>query len=191
MIRLLRCAIKPAALVVLLCLVLSGCAGPSGGTLPPVPAGAYRLDAEDRVRVTVFGQPDLSGTYRIDSAGSVAMPLIGTVSARGLTEQQLEQALVTRFAQGFLREPQVSVEVAEYRPFYILGEVRQPGQYSYAPGMTVLSAIAVGGGYTYRARKDRVVIARRTAEGEILEAAVAPTTPIQPGDVITIRERVF
>ena len=168
------------------------CGSAQRGDLPAVSATTYRLDTNDTVRITVFGQEELTDQYTVDSAGTIAMPLIGAVEARSRSETELERTIAAKLSQGFLRDPSVSVEVVEYRPFYILGEVRSPGQYPYRPGMTVQSAVAVGGGYTYRARKDEVLVARRRADGSgVVEAAVDPVTEISPGDVITIRERLF
>jgi protein involved in polysaccharide export with SLBB domain len=149
---------------------------------------SYRLDAGDKVRITVFNEENLSGEFEIDGRGALAYPLVGTIAAQGLTPRELEQALVTKLNQGYLRDPSVSVEVLSYRPFYILGEVRTPGSYPYVNDMTVLNAVALAGGYTYRARTSSAVIKR---SGSDTEETVDPTTQVFPGDMITIKERYF
>lgn len=149
---------------------------------------SYRLDAGDKVRITVFNEENLSGEFEIDGRGALAYPLVGTMHAQGLTPRELEQALVARLNQGYLRDPSVSVEVLTYRPFYILGEVRTPGSYPYVNDMTVLNAVALAGGYTYRARTGSATIKRA---GSTTEETVEPTAQVFPGDVITIKERYF
>jgi polysaccharide export outer membrane protein len=151
-------------------------------------AESYRLDAGDKVRITVFNEENLSGEFEIDGRGSLAYPLVGTIAAQGLTPRGLEQAVIAKLNQGYLRDPSVSVEVLSYRPFYILGEVRTPGSYPYVNDMTVLNAVALAGGYTYRARTSSAMIKR---SGSNTEETVEPTTQVFPGDVITIKERYF
>lgn len=156
-------------------------------------APAYRLGAGDALRVTVFGEPDLSGGFTVDGAGRVALPLIGEVRVGGLTVPEAEAAVVAHLADGYLRHPRVAIEVTNYRPFYILGEVRAPGSYPYAAGMTVMSAVALAGGFTYRADEDDVTITAPGGEGDAAsqarEAALADA--VLPGDVILIGERFF
>lgn len=150
----------------------------------------YRLDAGDRLRVTVFGQDDLSNTYTVDKAGMIAFPLVGAVPARGSTPNQLEGTIAAKLRNGFLREPDISVEVDRYRPFYIMGEVGAPGQYTYVPGMTVQNAIAVAGGFTPRAQQESSDITRQV-NGRVLSGRVPISDPILPGDTIYVRERLF
>jgi polysaccharide export outer membrane protein len=153
---------------------------------------AYRLDTGDRLRIVVFGQEVLSNSYFVDAAGQVTVPLIGAVSARGLTTQQLARAVAARLRAGFIREPHVAIEVEVYRPFFILGEVTLPGQYPYVPNMTVETAVAIAGGFTPRAYRSDVKIDRPTA-GEALRsrASVPLLTRVQPGDTIVVKERWF
>ena len=125
--------------------------------------GPYTLDAGDKLRIVVFGQDTLSNTYIVDAEGRVSLPLIGTVNARGMTTAQLSGAIKSRLSQGFIRDPSVAVEVEVYRPFFVLGEVTYPGQYPYVPNMTVENAIAIAGGFTPRAAKDRVSVTRKCA----------------------------
>lgn len=150
-------------------------------------ADAYRLGAGDRVRVLVFGEEELSGTFSIDGEGRVALPLVGTVAVGGLSAPEAERAIAGRLADGYLREPRVAVEVLDRRPFYILGEVRTPGAYPYADGLTVLGAVAVAGGFTYRADEDDIEITRNGGEPEVMPTEAA----VRPGDVIRVRQRLF
>jgi len=172
---------------------LAGCASPY---LPAPPAfhkilqQPYRLDAGDRLRVTVFEQDDLTNTYVVDKAGYIAFPLVGSVPARGSTIKQLESNIAQKLAQGYIREPDVSVEVDRYRPFFIMGEVGAAGQYTYVPGMTVQNAIAVAGGFSARGFQSDVDITRHV-NGKVLTGRVPITDPILPGDTIYIRERLL
>ncbi|NBB82877.1 MAG: polysaccharide export protein [Alphaproteobacteria bacterium] len=168
---------------------LAACAGPAG-TMPTVAgeAGDYRLGSGDEVRVIVFGQPDLSDMFRVNDSGSISMPLLGAVPAEGRTTSELEGEIVDRLKQGLLVDPSVSVEVETYRPFYILGEVENPGQYEYANGMTVLTAVAIAGGFTYRAN-EQIVSLIRSETGEPIEGQAARDTVVRPGDVIYVYER--
>lgn len=151
---------------------------------------AYRLDAGDKLRITVFGQTDLTNSYMVDQSGHIAMPLIGGVPARGQTTADLEKAVADRLRNGFLRSPDVSVEVEQYRPFFIMGEVRNAGQYPYVANMTVQTAVAIAGGFTARAGQGNVDITRQI-NGEIMTGRVPVTDPIRPGDTIYVRERLF
>lgn len=158
----------------------------------PVPnvEGPYRLDTGDRLRIVVYDQPALTNLYEVDQAGSVAMPLIGEVEARGNTPDELASRITARLATNYLRDPDVTVEVATYRPFFVLGEVGDPGQYTYVPGMTAETAIAVAGGFTERAN-ETVVRISRTINGKLHEGRIAVTDPIRPGDTIYVSERLF
>jgi len=176
-----KLAIGPA----LLALLLAWSAAPAQEA-----TDAYRLASGDRVRVTVFGHDDLSGEFEVSVTGNISLPLIREVEAEGLTVAELEAAVAEALQPDYLRDPRVSVEMLNYRPFYIVGEVNAPGSYPYVNGMTVLNAVAVAGGYTFRARKNRVVIVRGPAEDqERLETG--PQAEILPGDVIEIPERFF
>ncbi len=171
---------------------LAGCA--QGRSLPPleeVSASPYRLDTGDELRLIVFGQPDLSGEFVINEAGRVSLPLVGAVPARGLSTVELEQAVIDELAGDLLVNPDVSVEIIQYRPFFILGEVERPGAYEYVPDMTVLTAVAIGGGFTFRAQEDFVSITRTAVRGEPVEARASRDAPVLPGDVIFVFERFF
>lgn len=155
-----------------------------------VVAAAYKLDAGDRLRVIVFGEMDLSGEYEVDGSGLVRLPLIGQVKAAGLALGEFEGMVKSALDEGYLRNARVSVEVINYRPFYILGQVNKPGEYPYVNGMTVLSAVALAGGYTYRANESNVYLRRRGSEEQRMIPA-DQVTRVQPGDIITVRERFF
>jgi polysaccharide export outer membrane protein len=158
----------------------------------PLPqAGPYQLDSGDKLRVVVFGQEDISGEYAVDGSGFISMPLINQVQARGRTVTELEKEIAQRLQSGnVLVNPSVSVQVATFRPFFILGEVRQPGQFPYVEGMTVLTAVAMAGGFTYRAEMDSYTLTRKVGE-KAVEARAERNTVVQPGDVIFVRERYF
>jgi protein involved in polysaccharide export with SLBB domain len=151
----------------------------------------YRLGANDRVRIIVFGQPTLTGEYTLDGNGVLAFPLIGSVNAQGQTTGQLQQAIASRLDPDFLRNPSVSAEVITRRPFYVIGEVQKPGNYPYVTDMTALQAIAMAGGYTYRARQNNLYLKRLDANGRLVRVAATPETQIQPGDTVGIKERYF
>ncbi|MCB1424200.1 MAG: polysaccharide biosynthesis/export family protein [Zhengella sp.] len=150
----------------------------------------YRLDAGDRVRVTVFEQDGLTNTYSIDQSGHIAFPLIGQVPARGHTVAELEIALAQALRQGFIRDPDVSVEVDRYRPIFVMGEVGAAGQYSYVPGLTVQKAVALAGGFSARASQGSVDVTR-TINGKVMTGRVMLSDPLLPGDTVYVRERFF
>lgn len=150
----------------------------------------YTLAASDEVRIIVFGQADLSNTYKIDQGGSLAFPLIGQINATGKAPKQLASMIRARLKNGFIRDPDVSVEVAVYRPIFIMGEVRNAGQYAYLPGMTVQNAVATAGGFTARARQQDVDLTRQIG-GEIASGPAPITTPVRPGDTLYVHERLF
>lgn len=150
----------------------------------------YRLGAGDRLRIDVFNQPDITGEYVLDGSGRISMHLIGQVEARGLTAAELEQRLVARFKPDYLVNPRVSVHVLTYRPFYIIGEVNSAGDYPFVDGMTYLNAIAIAGGYTFRA-KEGVVYVKRSGAPRDDEIKLSVNDPVQPGDIIRVDERLF
>lgn len=161
---------------------------------PPPPSrafdSAYRLDAGDKLRIVVYGQDGLTNTYTVGANGTVTMPLIGSVRARGLTPAELARSIADRLRKNYIREPYVAAEVETYRPFFILGEVAAPGQYPYVPNMTAESAVAIAGGYSPRARRDEVTVTHTSAAGPY-KLVVPPTTPISPGDTVVVGERWF
>lgn len=153
---------------------------------------AYRLGAGDRLRVTVYNEPNLSGEYAVSSAGEIAFPLIGMVPADGRTVNELIGALTGRIAEGYMTDPRVSVEVLNYRPYYILGEVQKPGEYPYVAGLTIEQAVAVAGGFNYRANAKRVNL-RRTPEPaeKSVDLYSSQAVAVMPGDTIRVLERYF
>lgn len=152
----------------------------------PVREVAYTLDSGDKLRVIVFGQEGITGTYLVDASGHVSLPLVGSVPARGHTTQALSKAIADKLKQGYVRDPHVTVEVEAYRPFFILGEVTTPGQYAFVPNMTVETAIAIAGGFAPRADKRIAELTRRQNKFEVpLNYAV------RPGDTIVVKERWF
>jgi polysaccharide export outer membrane protein len=166
---------------------------PSAATDPTAAADAvagYALGAGDQLRVTVFRHEDLSGEFALDGNGNFAMPLIGEIRGGGRTSRDLENDIETALKEGgYLVNPQVSIEVLNYRPFYIIGEVNTPGSYPYVNGMTVINAVALAGGYTYRASEGSVTITRGGANGQ--RFPVQATTQVLPGDIINVPERFF
>ena len=159
---------------------------------PPAAASAdrYVLGPNDRIRLKVYGEPDITGEYEINSGGQVSIPLAGHIKAAGTTTPQLERLIASALAKGIVRDPRVNVEIAQYRPYYILGEVKKSGEYPYRLGLTVMDAVASAGGFTYRANKNKVFLRRSGAGVEETYALDAPV-PIFPGDNIRIPERYF
>ena len=151
---------------------------------------SYHLDAGDKLRVVVYGQEGLTNTYAIDAGGSITMPLIGSVAARGRTPAGLAAEIAAKLRGGFIRDPSVAVEIDAYRPFFILGEVAAPGQYPYVPNMTVESAVAIAGGFSPRAQRDRVTVTHTDGSGTA-RYVVPPGTSISPGDTVLVGERWF
>jgi polysaccharide export outer membrane protein len=173
--------------------LLAGCSGGvplAGPDESAADSGALHLQGGDRIRVTVFGEDKLTGEYDIDPSGFVSLPLAGTVQAAGLTKTELEQTLTKKFKGSYLRDPKVTVDIASFRPFYVLGEVLKPGEYPYKSGLTVLSAIAVAGGQTYRASNSQVMI-KRAGETQLKQYDLSADVPIYPGDLIQLPQRYF
>jgi protein involved in polysaccharide export with SLBB domain len=164
----------------------------------PAPAAAaparadsgYHLAAGDKIRVTTFDEPSLTGEFTIDSTGKVDLPLIGSTSILGMTGGEAQSFITTKLKQGYLKNPQVSIEILSYRPFFILGEVNKPGSYPYTDDLTVMNAIATAGGFTYRAQQKRVYIKHPDQSTEqVLQ--LTPQAMVKPGDTIRVGERYF
>lgn len=151
----------------------------------------YRLGSGDRVRITVYGQPELTGEYAVDGGGQMSYPLVGQIRAGGMTAHELERALIGKLSPDYLKNPSISVEVLTFRPFYIVGEVRTPGSYPFVNGMTVLNAVALAGGFTYRARENSFYVTRTGEDGAKNKVSAGADATILPGDIITVRERYF
>ena len=165
--------------------------GPGGsGEAPIEDISGYKLGPGDALRVTVFRHEDLSGEFSLDGEGYFSLPLVGEILAGGRTARQVESEVeVALKSGGYLVDPQVSIEVLNYRPFYIIGEVNNPGSFEYVSGMTVINAVALAGGYTYRADQDDIIISRGGSNGPRIEAL--PDTEVLPGDIIEVTERFF
>ncbi len=191
----MRKCLATAVATALLGSSLAGCAGAAPPPLATADAGqglaGYRLGAGDRLRITVYNEPTLTGEYNVTPGGTVAFPLIGAIDAQGCTIEVVTQELSHRLAGGYVNDPHVSVEVLNYRPFYILGEVNKPGEYPYAAGLTIEQAVALAGGYTYRANESKAVLRRQTSGAEGTVALRGGQVPVLPGDTIRIGQRYF
>jgi len=152
----------------------------------------YLLGPGDKVRVTVFGQPTLTGEYTVTGAGDIAFPLVGNVPARGGTVEKFQEVLRARLAAGYLDDPRVSAEIIDYRPYYILGEVTTPGKYPFSIGLTLEQAVAAAGGFTYRANTHMIYVKRALSTQEwLVDLRKQAAYPVRPGDTIRIGERFF
>ena len=163
---------------------------PAEAVQAPRSAAEYQLGAGDKLRITVHESPDLTGEFLVSGSGYVSMPLIGEVYAGGLTVRQLASAIAAKLTPDYLKNPRVSIEVLNFRPFDIIGEVNKPGSYPYRPGMTILNAVAMAGGFTYRADKDDLYI-KRAKDPDGREVEATQQTAVLPGDVIRVKERFF
>jgi polysaccharide export outer membrane protein len=152
--------------------------------------GPYTLDSGDRLRIVVFGQDGLTNSYAVDASGHIAMPLIGSVSARGASTDELANRVSEKLRDGYIREPHVAVEIEAYRPFFILGEVTAPGQYPYVANMTAETAVAIAGGFGPRAVRQSVIL-NRSYNGQQMRVAVPLSYPLRPGDTVNVQERWF
>lgn len=187
--------VMAAGLTTLAACATSGTGQPQASAETPAASAAapsdvaYVLGAGDKLRVIVYGEQDLSGEFDVTGTGKVSLPLVGQVQAAGLTLEQFEKEARDKLSQGYLTNPKVSAEVLNYRPFYIMGEVDKPGQYPYTSDMTVLNAVAVAGGYTYRANDDTVYITR--GNGSEVQYPATQQVKVLPGDVVRVPERFF
>jgi polysaccharide biosynthesis/export protein len=173
---------------------VAACSGPGAG-LPPLPdasQAAYRLGPEDQVRVTVFNDPRLTGDFRVSDAGTIALPLVGSIPAAGHTTTEIERAIENEMKQkNLFRDPSVAVQVTTYWPIFVLGMVERGGQFPYQPGMTTLTAVAVAGGFNYRAIRDYVSVTRIGPDNRPVEYRAGRESLMLPGDVLTVFERRF
>ena len=170
-------------------LLVTACAEEQQPAPAPV-SETYTLGTGDQLRVIVFGETDLSGQFTVDDGGHVRLPLIGQVDAAGRTLYQFEGDVAAKLSQGYLKNPRVSVDIPTSRPFFIIGEVNKPGEYPYVNGMNVLNAVALAGGFTYRAREGEVYI-KHAGSNEEEEVDVEAGGKVQPGDIIRVKERFF
>ena len=173
-------------------ILLSGCAPGSGlRPAPPYDPTVYQLGTDDEVRVITYGQDQLTGDFRIDGAGQIDVPLVGNLQAAGLTTHELaDQLRADLHEKGILRDANIAVQVTAYRLVSIIGEVARPGQYAYQPGMTMLSAVAAAGGFTYRSWQKSAYVVRQE-DGHVVVGKLQPQTFVKPGDMIKIYERHF
>ena len=177
--------------------VLAACDSDSTPIVPMAAAGggspgdSNKLGPNDRLRITVFGQPTLTGEYTLDGNGVLAFPLIGNVPANGVTTSQLQQAIAAKLKPDYMVNPNVSAEIVTRRPFYVIGEVQKPGNYTYVSDMTAVNAIAMAGGFTRRARKNDFYIRRLDKDGKVVRIEANVGTVLQAGDTLEVRERVF
>ncbi len=184
--------------IILLCtLALAACATASsgGGSATADPAISlsledYRIGPSDKIRVIVFGEPELSGEFSVNSGGEISLPLLGEIAVNGKTIEEVRRMVTEGLSSGYVNDARVAAEITTYRPFYILGEIADPGEYPYSAGMTVYKAVAAAGGFTYRAKKSSVYI-KRALGGDEVELKLTQQLAVYPGDVIRVGERFF
>src|SRR5262245_30023440 len=165
--------------------------GPGGTRSASTRDPGYRLGPSDRVRIIVFGQPTLTGEFTVDGNGVLSYPLIGNIPAGGMTTAELQQAIAAKLEPDYLINPSVSAEVVIRRAFYVIGEVRIPGNYQYITDMTVIQAVAIAGGFTNRARKNEFYIKRLDKNGKMVRVIADSGTVLRPGDALEVQERYF
>ncbi len=180
------------ALIITTLILLTGCSGRLGKLpdLGPDVVTPYVLGPGDTLQIMVYDQTDLTGSYRISDSGFVSIPIVGAIAAQGLTLEQLQKRLTERLEAKVVKSPDVTLQVTEYRPFFILGEVKNPGSYPYVPNITVLTAVAIAGGFTFRASQNEVSVTRQ-ADGKAREAKASRAARVLPGDTIYVFERHF
>eukprot|EP01012_Entosiphon_sulcatum_P066644 TRINITY_DN95991_c0_g1_i1.p1 TRINITY_DN95991_c0_g1~~TRINITY_DN95991_c0_g1_i1.p1 ORF type:complete len:221 (-),score=29.54 TRINITY_DN95991_c0_g1_i1:516-1106(-) len=192
-------SLRVSALLLASSLALGSCGTATVGDFPAElapttvsnPMDGYRLEPGNRVRIVVFNENNLSGDFTVDPSGSIALPLVGNIPASGVTSKVLAKRIEDALKRdAYMQVPNVSVEVQTFRPYYVLGEVKQPGEFAYTTGLTVLSAVARAGGYDYRARQGEVVLVRPIPDGQ-KEYRASERTPILPGDIVKVLERRF
>lgn len=177
--------------IALLSIILSGCAmAPVNSTTPVPEANDYVLGVGDTVRINVYGQEEMSQEYKVEPDGVISLPLIGAIGASGYSTREIEDAIVAKLHPDYMVNPRVSVELVSFRSMYVLGEVQQPGQYEYVPNMTVMQAVAMAGGYTYRASENNAEVTRHV-KGALNTFTVDDKTMLKPGDTILIKRRWF
>ena len=191
--RLFRPAMM-AGVAVALTACASGGVSDDAAVAEPIDVAAqlkdYRLGPADKVRLIVFGEPDLSGEFAVNARGQLSLPLLGEVDANGLSVEELRNNITVGLSEGYIVGARVAAEVVEFRPYYILGEVDEPGEYPYSSGMSVIKAVAAAGGFTYRANKSTVYIKRATSDEEI-KYKMSAQLVVLPGDVVRVGERFF
>lgn len=152
---------------------------------------SYRLGSGDKIKVTVFGEDDLSGVYLVNEDGFISFPLIEEVPVKDRNVVEVRKILSDKLSDGYLVAPSIAIEIAEFRPVYVMGEVRIPGRYAFTADMSVRNVVAVAGGFTYRAAENDVTVTRQSADGQEVRMRLDMDERLQPGDVIVVRERFF
>ena len=185
----LRLSVVVCALTMFLSLLPAHAADKTASPASQSKISDYVLGVGDKLRITTFGEDDLSGEFQVSSTGMISMPLIGEVKAAGLTISQVQNTITSKLSEGYMKNPHVSLEVLNYRPFFIVGEVMKPGSYNYVNGMSVINAVAMAGGYTYRADKDDIKIKHGGPDAQ--EEPASEGTTVTPGDVVNVPERFF
>lgn len=184
-------------MIVMAGLIVGGCDGPRGvvsgadALASAQQSSIYRLSPGDKIKVIVFNEPDLTGEFQVNDSGKVAFPLAGEVPAVGRSVEEFKSALTRTLSGRYVKNPRVAVEVVNYRPFNVIGEVRNAGQYPYRPGLTVQDAVAMAGGYTYRANTRTLYVRRADANGESTVQVDGERVTVLPGDNIRVPERYF
>jgi polysaccharide export outer membrane protein len=174
--------------IIFCCILVTACAQVD---LPPLPlpqGTAYRLDTGDTVRVIVFNQQAFSTDYTVADDGTLSFPILGEIKARTLTVAELKQEIRAGLSNGVLKDPAVSVQLSQYRPFFVIGEVAKPGQYPYMPDLNALGAVAVAGGFSIRADEEHLSVLRKSGSGTATEWAAGPASALAPGDVLIVHE---
>ena len=183
-------------LIIITGYVLAGCttvpspSGPGASAGLPAASGNYNIVPGDTLDITIFGHDDLSGEFTVDANGDITMPLINVVPASGLSTRDLGHRITAALQPDYLRNPDVVVKLNSSRPIYILGEVQNAGSYPYQPNMSVLSAVALAGGYTYRAARNKLLVVRGDDQGRE-ETRVLENSSLRPGDTVIVRQRIF
>lgn len=187
-------ALKIVAMLVLTG-ALTACGGPSDvpdGTTAALPGGvSYFLAPGDKLKIKVFDEPELTGEFQIDENGNIAFPLVGDIKAGGLALDDFRLSLIAQLQSGYVRNPRVTMDILNYRPINIIGEVKNPGQFPYRPGMSAQDVAAIAGGYTYRANESTIYISRNSSKNSIPVKIDDGHYAILPGDNIRIPERFF
>ncbi len=174
--------------LVLLCLTLLSV--PASLRSAHAASDPYRLGVGDKLRITIYEEDKLSGEYTVDDGGNISIPLLPPIAATGLNTGELETAIANSLRKTLIRDPNVTVQIVTFRPFFILGEVKQPGKYAFVPGMSVETAVAIAGGFTYRAKTSAVEVSRPGADG-LRKLKLSADAAVQPGDTIRVTGRLF
>ncbi|ATC94414.1 polysaccharide biosynthesis/export family protein [Pseudoalteromonas tunicata] len=150
---------------------------------------AYILGPGDKIEIKVHGQDDLTVEALLGNSGKINYPFLGEVSIAGLSTKEVEAVIQKGLKGDYFINPNVYAQVVEYRPFYIHGEVKKPGGYPYQPGMTINQAVALAGGLTERASREKIYLFKESNKNQQLIAELG--TQVSAGDTITIDQRFF